>query len=102
MSQDTLAAHFCRDCNKHFCGDCIYRHKNTDMFDEHVVKELSSRETTRTVCKEHEKELEPLRFFCQSCAVSPGPHVENEATITCTRLHFVEGSDPTTSTETCF
>lgn len=67
---DTEAAHYCRDCNKHFCVDCIYRHSNTEMFKEHVVKELCSKETTRTVCKEHEKELEALKYFCQSCEVS--------------------------------
>ncbi len=70
VSQDTEAAHFCRDCNKHFCSDCIYRHKNTDVFEEHVVKDLTTKETSRIVCKEHEKEMEALKFFCQSCGVS--------------------------------
>ena len=48
------------------------------MFEDHVVKELSSRETTRTVCKEHEKELEALKYFCQSCGVSKNQYIRVE------------------------
>ena len=67
VRQDSEAAFFCRDCNKHFCVECIFRHRNTEVFDGHVVKDLSTDKLTKAVCKEHEKELEPLKYFCQSC-----------------------------------
>lgn len=67
VKQDSSASFFCRDCNKHFCDDCIFRHKNTEVFDNHLVKELASDKPMKSVCKEHDKEMEQLRYFCQSC-----------------------------------
>ncbi len=64
---ESKAVFYCRDCNKNLCQECIYRHKNTEVFDSHVVKELKNARNSRAVCKEHEDEMEATRYFCQSC-----------------------------------
>lgn len=57
VSRYEPATFHCKDCSKHFCDSCIYRHKNTELFDSHIVRELRTDKLSKNTCSDHEGEL---------------------------------------------
>ena len=66
VKKESRSTHHCKECNKYFCGECVYRHKNTVLFEGHAVQVVGSK--ANNLCSTHKTET--LQYFCQSCASS--------------------------------
>ena len=66
---DSPVEHYCADCQKHLCSQCIRDHDSTSVLSTHIVISLSSTQNGNQskICSVHLNES--IKYHCQTCSL---------------------------------